>query len=66
MLPRELAEVRKMVERQQPGRQDAGSVPDIAVAQGPLESVAAVHELDEQCQDPATCQFLVCCALFSG
>jgi len=60
VLTREVADLRKMVERQQAGNQYTESVPDIAVAQGPLQSVAAVHMLDKQCQDASTCKFLVC------
>ena len=49
-----------MVQRQQfPGQLHSDTVPDIEVAQGPLQSVSGVHDLDQQCQNIATCQFLV-------
>ena len=66
VVTRELADLRKTLERQQVHHQSTASVPDIAVAQGPLESVAAFRLLDDQCHDASTCQFLVCMCHFSG
>jgi len=50
LLTWEVADLSKMLEHQPlPGSVYSGSVPDIAVAKGPLESVSAVHVLDAQC-----------------
>ena len=64
VLTREVADLRKLVEQQQPGNGYTGSVQDIAVAQGPLQTAAEVQSLDEQCRDAGTCQFLVCTCCF--
>jgi len=60
-LSKEVSDVRRLLERQTAASRYAeDSVLDIDVARGPLQSVAAVQELDVRCNETDVRQFLVC------
>jgi len=60
-LSKEVSDVRRLLERQMTASRYAeDNVLDIEVARGPLQSVAAVRDLDNRCSDANVRQFLVC------
>ena len=60
-LPKELAEVKKLVERlDRPGTFDTQPMPDHAVRDGPIDSIDSFHELVDLMQDETNQQYLVC------
>jgi len=54
ILTREVGDLKKMLDR----RIDDNQTTDLAVAEGPLQTVAAVEALDQNCGDSSTKQFL--------